>query len=143
MSYKVSAADGYSLSLQEDSELISVLQNIALLLNTKRGTVPMHREFGLPMEFVDKPIDAAEAIAFVETGIPVFRYFVSIGGRQVDFVVCFFGAVRFGFIQTVVEFQTIVPEVFRLFIVGKVVELQVESYCVITSGSPLAQADLA
>ena len=48
------------------------------------------------------------------TGIPVFRYFVSIGGRQVDFVVCFFGAVRFGFIQTVVEFQTIVPEVFRL-----------------------------
>ena len=77
------------------------------------------------------------------TGIPVFRYFVSIGGRQVDFVVCFSGAVRFGFIQTVVEFQTIVPEVFRLFIVGKVVELQVESYCVITSGSPLAQADLA
>ena len=63
MSYKVSAADGYSLSLQEDSELLSVLQNIALLLNTRRG---MHREFGLPMEFVDKPIDAAETIAFVE-----------------------------------------------------------------------------
>ena len=37
MSYKVSAADGYSLSLQQDSELLSVLQNIALLLNTKRG----------------------------------------------------------------------------------------------------------
>ena len=34
MSYKVSAADGYSLSLQQDSELLSVLQNIALLLNT-------------------------------------------------------------------------------------------------------------
>lgn len=66
MSYKVSAADGCSLSLQQDSELLSVMQNIALLLNTKRGTVPMHREFGLPMEFVDKPIDAAEAIAFVE-----------------------------------------------------------------------------
>lgn len=66
MSYKVSAADGYSLSLQQDSELLSVLQNIALLLNTKRGTVPMHREFGLPMEFVDKPIDVAETIAFVE-----------------------------------------------------------------------------
>ena len=61
MSYKVSAADGYSLSLQQDSELLSVLQNIALLLNTKRGTVPMHREFGLPMEFVDKPIDVARA----------------------------------------------------------------------------------
>ena len=66
MSYKVSAADGYSLSLQQDGELLSVLQNIALLLNTRRGTIPMHREFGLPMEFVDKPIDAAETIAFVE-----------------------------------------------------------------------------
>ena len=66
MSYKVSAADGCSLSLQQDSELLSMLQNIALLLNTKRGTVPMHSEFGLPMEFVDKPIDAAEAIALEE-----------------------------------------------------------------------------
>lgn len=66
MSYKVSAADGYSLSLQQDSELLSVLQNIALLLNTKCGTVPMHRGFGLSMEFVDKPIDVAEMIAFVE-----------------------------------------------------------------------------
>ena len=33
-------------------------------------------------------------------------------------------------------------EVFRLFIVGKVVELQVESYCVITSGSPISEAHL-
>ena len=40
------------------------------------------------------------------------------------------------------QIQTIVPEVFRLFIVGKVVELQVESYCVITSGSPISEAHL-
>lgn len=66
MAYKVNSADSYSLSLQQDSKVLSVLQNIVLLLNTKRGTVPMYRDFGLPMEFVDKPIDVAENIAYVE-----------------------------------------------------------------------------
>ncbi len=66
MTYKVNSAESYTLSLQQNSEVFSVLQNIALLLNTKRGTVPMYRDFGLPMEFVDKPIDVAETMAFVE-----------------------------------------------------------------------------
>lgn len=66
MAYKVNSAGNYSLSLQQDSKVFSVLQNIALLLNTKRGTVPMYRDFGLPMEFVDKPIDVAENMAYVE-----------------------------------------------------------------------------
>ena len=66
MTYKVNSANSYSLSLQQDSKVFSVLQNIALLLNTKRGTVPMYRDFGLPMEFVDKPIDVAENMAYVE-----------------------------------------------------------------------------
>ena len=66
MTYKVSSAESYTLSLQQNSKVYSVLQNIALLLNTKRGTVPMYRDFGLPMEFVDKPIEVAETMAFVE-----------------------------------------------------------------------------
>ena len=66
MAYKVNSAGNYSISLQQDSKVFSVLQNIALLLNTKRGTVPMYRDFGLPMEFVDKPIDVAENMAYVE-----------------------------------------------------------------------------
>ena len=66
MTYKVNSANSYSFSLQQDSKVFSVLQNIALLLNTKRGTVPMYRDFGLPMEFVDKPIDVAENMAYVE-----------------------------------------------------------------------------
>lgn len=44
----------------------SIIQNIMLLLSTKKGTVPMYREFGLPMEFVDKPLDIAETIATLE-----------------------------------------------------------------------------
>ncbi len=46
--------------------MLSVLQNIALLLNTKKGTISMYREFGLDMNFIDKPVDVAETIAFSE-----------------------------------------------------------------------------
>lgn len=66
MTYKVNSAEDYSLELQQSSSVYSVLQNIALILNTKRGTVPMYREFGLPMEFIDKPTEVAETMAYSE-----------------------------------------------------------------------------
>ena len=66
MSYKISSADEYKLNFEQNDVVQSVLQNVSLILNTKKGTVPMHREFGLPMEFVDKPIDVAEALATTE-----------------------------------------------------------------------------
>ncbi len=66
MVYKVDSSEDYSLSLQQNTEISSVLQNISLLLNTKKGTSPMYRDFGLPMAFVDKPLEIAETIAFVE-----------------------------------------------------------------------------
>lgn len=66
MSYKISSADEYKLNFEQNDVVQSVLQNVSLILNTKKGTVPMHREFGLPMEFIDKPIDVAEALATTE-----------------------------------------------------------------------------
>ena len=66
MTYKINSEDEYKLKFEQDNEILSILQNISLLLNTKKGTVPMHREFGLPMEFLDKPVDVAEAIAYAE-----------------------------------------------------------------------------
>lgn len=66
MTYKVNSADSYSLDLKQSDTVKSVLQNVAVLLNTRRGTVPMYREFGLPMAFVDKPINVAETIAYSE-----------------------------------------------------------------------------
>lgn len=66
MTYKINSAEKYSLDFNQSDTVKSILQNIAVLLNTKRGTVPMYREFGLPMDFVDKPINVAETIAFSE-----------------------------------------------------------------------------
>lgn len=63
--YKVSLTDD-NFTLQEINEVQSILQNIALILRTRKGTVPMSRDFGLAQEFLDKPIDIAESLAFSE-----------------------------------------------------------------------------
>lgn len=66
MIYKISNKSEIQYTLCENRELESVLQNIALILRTKRGTVPMYRDFGLPMAFIGMPLPAAEAMAAQE-----------------------------------------------------------------------------
>ncbi len=50
----------------ENDEEKSVAQNIALIISTRKGTLPMYRDFGLPMEYVGKPTGVAEALFLVE-----------------------------------------------------------------------------
>lgn len=71
--YIVSSAEG-ALQLNQNDPNLSVLQNIALILKTKRGTVPLDRDFGLEMQFIDKPIDIAETIAYTEVTEAVEEY---------------------------------------------------------------------
>lgn len=66
MSYKISAVDLSAVRLNESETVASVLQNIAIILQTRQGTVPMYREFGLPMNFLDKPIPVAKPMLYVE-----------------------------------------------------------------------------
>lgn len=66
MDITVNSNEDHSVQLQENNTVRSIIQNIALLLNTKKGTIPMYRDFGLPMEFIDKPIDVAETMAVLE-----------------------------------------------------------------------------
>ncbi|MCI8525595.1 MAG: GPW/gp25 family protein [Oscillospiraceae bacterium] len=75
MAYLVSAADLSGLRLCERDPVRSVLQNCALILGTRRGTVPFYREFGLPQLFLDKPGPAAVplACAAVKEAIEAFE----------------------------------------------------------------------
>lgn len=66
MSYKVTAADLSRIRLNESDTVSSVLQNIAILIATRQGSVPLHREFGIPMNFVDKPIQIAQPLIAAE-----------------------------------------------------------------------------
>lgn len=62
MRYFVSAADLSRLRLGAPDTVEGVLQNIALILATPKGSVPLHREFGLDWSCLDKPLPAAEVL---------------------------------------------------------------------------------
>lgn len=62
MSYKVSAANLSEISLNETDLVKSVLQNVACILATRQGTVPLYRRFGLDQSFLDKPASVARVL---------------------------------------------------------------------------------
>ena len=62
MSYTVSATDLKSIQFNEKNELNAVLQNIAVILSTPMGTVPLYRDFGLDWSFLDKPTPVAKVL---------------------------------------------------------------------------------
>lgn len=64
MTYTVTA--GAALTLNETDIVSSVLQNIAIILATQRGSCPMYRDFGISMDFLDRPIPVAKTLAFAE-----------------------------------------------------------------------------
>lgn len=55
-----------ALVFAEGDEITSIVQNIVILLNTRKGSIPLYRDFGLPMEFIDKPAEVAETLATLE-----------------------------------------------------------------------------
>ena len=62
MSYIVSATDLKSIQFNEKNELNAVLQNIAVIISTPIGTIPLYRDFGLDWSFLDKPTPVANVL---------------------------------------------------------------------------------
>lgn len=60
MSYTVAAGRARRYTLNETQHIEAVLQNIALILATPQGTIPMYRDFGLPIDALDLPMPAAK-----------------------------------------------------------------------------------
>lgn len=63
--YTVSAADLQSIRLDEPDEVKEILRNVAIILSTPKGSVPMYRDFGLDMRFLDKPLNVAKNMAVI------------------------------------------------------------------------------
>lgn len=73
MSYRVAASAG-RITLNEPDRVKSVLQNVSCILRTWQTNVPMFREFGLPMGFIDKPMPAASMALIVEVREAIRKY---------------------------------------------------------------------
>ena len=59
--YLVSANDLTAISLGEQDTVASVLQNIAVILSTPKGTVPGSRELGIDIsDILDRPENVAQ-----------------------------------------------------------------------------------
>ena len=85
MKFRITNKTPVDYTLVENEEVVSILQNIALLLQTKKETVPGYRSFGLPMEWVNKQVPIAEVIAAqeVEDAIDEFEPRVKLLDVQV------------------------------------------------------------
>lgn len=66
MTYKVSPEDLTDIKLNEADPVISVLQNVAIILSTVQGDVPLGRDIGLKGNFIDKPIPVAKPLMLSE-----------------------------------------------------------------------------
>lgn len=75
MSHTVSAVSLDKIRLGETDTAASVLQNIAIILSTFQGDVPLYRNFGISRRSVDKPMDAARPmlVADIEEAIREFE----------------------------------------------------------------------
>lgn len=65
MLYRVSA-DSIHIRLGVSDTVSSVMQNVAIILRTKQGTVPMYREFGLPQNYIGMPTNLARPLMYAE-----------------------------------------------------------------------------
>lgn len=59
-SYKVMPTDSDALTLGTSETVRSVLQSVTIILSTPKGSVPMYRDFGVNMEYLDLPMPIAE-----------------------------------------------------------------------------------
>lgn len=74
MVYTLRSDEKFEITLCENDTVKSVLQNLAVLLATRKGTIPMYREFGLNMGYIDKPIDVATALMTSEIAEAIEDY---------------------------------------------------------------------
>ena len=64
--YVIRSDEPVPLDICVNDDVMSAIQNVALILSTQKGACPMYRDFGLPMDFVHRPFPAAQTLAAAE-----------------------------------------------------------------------------
>jgi Gene 25-like lysozyme. len=62
------------ITLNDTDPVRSVLQNIAIILTTRQQSIPMYRDFGPPMRFLDKPIPVAMPMSIAELSDAIAQF---------------------------------------------------------------------
>lgn len=83
MDYTVKPTSGL-LKLNEIDPVAAALQEVAVLLGTRQGEVPLFREFGLPQRFLDRPINVAWPVLLLEVKEALERFVPQVELLAVD-----------------------------------------------------------
>lgn len=84
MSYKVTP-DLSRISLNETDAITSILQNVAIILSTIKGTCPLYRQFGISGEYLDKPIPVAQVLMYADVKEAIEEYEPRVEVVSIDF----------------------------------------------------------
>lgn len=63
--------------------LADLSRQLDFLLSTQAGTVPLDREFGLNMDFVDKPPEVAKSLYTAEVTKKVAKYIPAVRVQEI------------------------------------------------------------
>lgn len=63
-----------NINLNPTTETEEVLQNVAMILSTPKFSTPLMRDFGLPMQFLDRRTEAAKSVMIGEVYDAVEKY---------------------------------------------------------------------
>lgn len=83
MQYVVSI--GESIDFAPKTEVHEVLQNVRTILATRKGAVPLDRDFGLTTEHIDKPMPVAKMLMRSEVIDAIEAYEPRVTVVSVDF----------------------------------------------------------
>lgn len=64
MTYLVTNTGLSNLVLNPSDTVTEVLQNVAMILATPKGSIPHYREFGLDMGFLDRPVAVIKPLIY-------------------------------------------------------------------------------
>lgn len=85
MGYKIGMSDIRAISLNETDTTKSILQNVAIILRTVKGSCPMYRDFGIDATLIDRPIPAAKVLLFSQIREAIEEYEPRVRVTSVDF----------------------------------------------------------
>ena len=69
--------------LFDDNKAASLDRQLALLLSTREGSMPLDREFGISMDFIDRPPEVAKSLYTAEVTKKVARFIPSVRVKEV------------------------------------------------------------
>lgn len=62
MKYTINTTAPPKLTLSENNEIASILQNVFIIASSCKGTIPMYRSFGINNSYKDRPQQAAKTL---------------------------------------------------------------------------------